>query len=273
MTRVLVIEDTEDIATGIRDYLDQTGCEVRIEGMGREGAAAAAAWLPDVVILDLMLPDISGYDVLQRMREAGDDTAVLILSARSDEMEKVRGFRVGADDYVTKPFSIRELAARVEALARRSAQPPRGARSELRFGPLCVRPSSRRVTLHGAVLALRPKELDLLLALVTRPNEVVSRQFLLSHVWAYEPDVETRTVDWHVAELRRKLGDSASDPRLIETVRKAGYRWAAARSDLDDAAPAANGSTVVTASRQSGAVPEPAGSDRRPHPGSSRPSP
>ncbi len=224
MIRVLVVEDTADIAAAVRDHLVRDGCDVRIAASGEEALDAVAAWSPDVLLLDLMLPGVSGYDVLRQLRVQLYDTPVLILSAKSDEMAKIRGFRVGADDYVTKPFSIRELAARVHALGRRVVQ-SRPTAEVLRVGDLEIRPLARRVLRGGAEVGLRPKEFDLLLALLAHPNEVVSRGFLLDRVWSYEPGVESRTVDWHVAELRRKLGDDATSPRLIETVRKAGYRW------------------------------------------------
>lgn len=226
MIRVVVVEDTRDIAEGIRDFLTRAGMDVRAAHDGSSGLDLASTWRPDVVILDLMLPDISGYEVLHRLRESGYDLPVLILSAKSDEVAKVRGFREGADDYVTKPFGIRELAARVHVLARRAAQ-VRSAPAELSFGALTVQPAARRVRLRGEEVPLRPKELDLLLTLISRRDEVVPRQQLLAEVWAYEPGVESRTVDWHVAELRRKLEDRAGTPHLIETVRKSGYRWIA----------------------------------------------
>jgi two-component system response regulator MtrA len=231
MTRILIVEDHEDIATGLQDHLEHAGFEARATGSGLEGVQLAAAWRPHLVILDLMLGDISGHDVLLRLRASGDAVPVLILSAKNDEMAKVRGFREGADDYVTKPFGIHELVERVRALLRR-ATPREGARREsaptrIVVGELVVEPAARRVTRDGREVALRPKEYDLLIALLQRPDEVVSRQELLRHAWAYEPGVESRTVDWHVAELRRKLGDDADAPRLIVTVRKVGYRWCA----------------------------------------------
>jgi len=224
MMRVLVVEDTPDIAAAIQDHLIQDGCETRIAGTGEEALATFESWMPDVVLLDLMLPGITGYDVLRQMRAAQLETPVLILSAKSDEMAKIRGFRTGGDDFVTKPFSMRELAARVQALGRRVVA-RQDAPAVLRFGEIEVRPLERRVLRGGTELALRPKEYDLLLTLIAHPNQVVSRKHLLSHAWAYDPSVESRTVDWHVAELRRKLGDDASAPRLLVTVRKVGYRW------------------------------------------------
>lgn len=224
MTRVLIIEDTEDIALGIKEYLERVGMEADAVLTGAAGVEMAERMDPDVVVLDLMLPDISGYEVLPQLRTRNIAAPVLILSAKSDEMSKVRGFREGADDYVTKPFGLRELAARVTVLARRSSQ-LRAKVPEVRVRDLVIQRAARRVIRGGSDVQLRPKEFDLLATLMEHPNEVLSRLELLASVWAYEPGVESRTVDWHVAELRRKLGDSASEPWLIETVRKAGYRW------------------------------------------------
>ena len=229
MSRVLIIEDHEDIAEGILDHLKHGGFHARIASTGLDGVRVALSWEPDVVILDLMLPDISGYDVLNRIRQKAPDLPVLILSARSDEMTKVKGFREGADDYVTKPFGLHELAARLFALTRRTRrrQPASPLADTLESGPIRLDTLSRRVFRSGVELILRPKEYELLLALMRNSHAVLSRKDLLRTVWAYEPGVASRTVDWHVAELRRKLGDDAEAPSLIATIRKAGYRWAA----------------------------------------------
>jgi DNA-binding response OmpR family regulator len=233
MTRILIVEDTRDIAEGIRDNLVQEGYEVRIETDGAAGLAAARSWTPDLIVLDLLLPRMDGYAVLRSLRSEGATMPVLILSARSTEIEKVRGFRVGADDYVTKPFGLLELMARVDALCRRASQPSLpSAPATLTFGPLTIRPAARVVERDGVALALRPREVDLLLALVRRPRTVWSRRQLLEEVWSYDPKVESRTVDWHVAELRRKIERDPAHPEYIATVRKVGYRW----DQLPDAA-------------------------------------
>lgn len=227
MTRLLIVEDHADIAIGLKDHLAQEGFDARIAALGGVVPTILAEWPADVLVLDLMLPDMSGYEVLQRLRTDGHELPVLILSARSDEMAKVRGFRVGADDYVTKPVGLHELTERLRVLARRAAAlRPAAPGAPMRFGDIEISPAARRVTRGGVEVALRPKEFDLLLALAAHPDQVVTRGFLLEHAWAYEPGVASRTVDWHVAELRRKLGDDPDAPRLIETVRKAGYRWA-----------------------------------------------
>lgn len=229
MSRILIVEDHEDIADGILHHLEHEGYHARIASTGAEGVRLAASWDPDVMILDLMLPDISGYQVLKLVRSASPDLAVLILSARSDEMTKVKGFRDGADDYVTKPFGLHELVARLGALTRRTRRRPPAAilADVISSGRVRVETRARRAFCSGTELSLRPKEFDLLLALLRRPDAILTRGELLQTVWAYEPGVESRTVDWHVAELRRKLGDDAEAPSLIATIRKAGYRWLA----------------------------------------------
>jgi two-component system response regulator MtrA len=179
------------------------------------------------VILDLMLPGLDGYRVLRAMRESGLDMPVLFLTARGEEADKVLGFRLGADDYVVKPCGVLELLARVGALLRRAraSESNGAARSPIEaFGTVQVNVASRAVTRGGKPVALTPKELDLLIALLRRRGAVASRLELLQEVWGYQADVMTRTVDMHIAELRRKLEDDPSEPRHILTVWKAGYR-------------------------------------------------
>jgi two-component system response regulator MtrA len=172
-----------------------------------------------------MLPEMNGYQVLRSLRENNDQTPVLILTARGEEADKVLGFRLGADDYVTKPFGRLELSARVGALLRRSggARQPTSAAVES-FGDVEVHPASRTVLRGGDAVALTPKEFDLLLALIRRRGAVASRHELLREVWDHHAVVMTRTVDIHIAELRRKLEEDSSNPRHILTVWKAGYR-------------------------------------------------
>jgi two-component system response regulator MtrA len=182
---------------------------------------------PDLVVLDLMLPGMDGYRVLRQMRADGLAMPVLILTAKGEEADKVLGFRLGADDYVTKPFGVLELLARVEALLRRTRPAPVQASTSLhRFGDIGVDLSTRIVHRAGQVVALTPMEFDLLVALLKRNGAVVSRLELLAEVWGHSSAVLTRTVDTHVGELRRKLEQDPSRPRHILTVRKAGYRLA-----------------------------------------------
>ncbi|OYV71784.1 MAG: two-component system response regulator [Gemmatimonadetes bacterium 21-71-4] len=225
MNRILIVEDNPDLAYGLRTGLEIEGYTVNVAADGETGLERARESAPDLVILDLMLPGMDGYRVLRALRDEGLDMPVLILTARGEETDKVLGFRLGADDYVTKPCGVLELLARVAALLRRArrAEAAAGAAIE-RFGAVEINPAARTVTRGDQPVALSPKEFDLLLTLVRRRGAVASRLELLKEVWGYSADVMTRTVDIHVAELRRKLEDDPSKPRHILTVWKAGYR-------------------------------------------------
>ncbi len=227
MARILIVEDNPDLAYGLRTGLEIEGYEVQVAENGEIGLDRARSWSPDLVMLDLMLPGMDGYRVLKLLREGGSDVPVLILTARGEEADKVLGFRLGADDYVTKPCGVLELLARVGALLRRSRMADHraaGGDGIERFGSVEINPASRTVSKEGTPVALSPKEFDLLLALVRRRGAVASRVELLRQVWGHRVEVMTRTVDIHIAELRRKLEDDPSEPRHILTVWKAGYR-------------------------------------------------
>jgi two-component system alkaline phosphatase synthesis response regulator PhoP len=221
-TRVLVVEDNPDLAFGLRNNLEIEGYEVRLAEDGPGGVAQALAWRPDLVILDLMLPGMDGYRVLRTIRDAGFAAPVLMLTARGEEADKVMGLRSGADDYVTKPFGVLELLARVEALLRRGATAREAAPAG--FGTIRVDRAARVVTRDGSAVPLAPMEYELLVALLDRCGAVVSRNDLMRSVWGYDASIVSRTVDTHVVELRRKLEDDPARPRHILTVRKAGYR-------------------------------------------------
>jgi two-component system alkaline phosphatase synthesis response regulator PhoP len=200
---------------------------VVVAGDGKEGLSRARSLSPDLVILDLMLPGLDGFRVLRALREEKREMPVLILTARGEEADKVRGLRLGADDYVTKPFGVLELLARVEALLRRSGNGGPSGRTKPtveRFGEVEVDASTRTVRLAGKPVYLTPMEFDLLCALIRRRGAVASRIELMREVWGHQAAVLSRTVDTHVAELRRKLESDPSNPRHILTVRKAGYR-------------------------------------------------
>ena len=230
MSRILIVEDNASIANGVRKNLEIEGYSVDIALNGEEALEMIRRKPPNLVILDLMLPKLDGYHVLRILRDEGHEMPVLILSARGDEADKVRGFRIGADDYLTKPFSILELIARVDALFRRGrkmAEQKSPVLSEpISFGDIEVDPARFSVRRAGVRIALRPKEFELLIALLRHRDEVVPRAYLLEEVWGYESEVVTRTVDTHVMELRRKLEDDPANPKYILTVRKAGYRLA-----------------------------------------------
>lgn len=220
MTRILIIEDNEDLAYGLSTNLEIEGYTVHIATNGGSGIEQSRELAPDLVILDLMLPDRSGFEVLEQLRRFSA-VPVLILTARGEEIDKVQGLRRGADDYVTKPFGLLELMARVEALLRRSGAQ---ATPRERFGDVEIDPATREVTKGGRPVDLAPKEIDLLLALCRHQGAAVPRLDLMRDVWGYRDAVVSRTVDTHIAELRRKLEDDPARPRHILTVRKVGYR-------------------------------------------------
>jgi two-component system alkaline phosphatase synthesis response regulator PhoP len=224
--RILLVEDNADLAAGVEYNLKLEGHDVRIAGTGPDALRIADAWLPELVLLDLMLPGMDGYKVLQTLRQSGSTVPVIILTARGDEADKVRGFRLDADQYVTKPFGVFELLERVSSLLRRTARKsPDVLPEQLRFGGVVVDRASRAVTRNGQPCLLTPKAYELLMALVRRHGGVASRAELLKEVWGYGAFVMTRTVDSHVAELRRKLEDDPANPRHIVTVWKVGYRF------------------------------------------------
>jgi two-component system, OmpR family, response regulator len=216
---VLIVEDERPIADLVRLYLARDGFGVHVEHDGTAGLAAARKVRPVACILDIALPGLDGTEICRRMREAGDWTPVIFLTARDDEIDRVLGLELGADDYVTKPFSPRELVARVKALLRRSAGPPDGDRVR-QIGPVTLDPGRRLALVDGVPITLTPTEFDLLNHLMSRPGRVFTREELLASVWGYAAHAGTRTVDVHVAQVRGKLGDAAA---LIRTVRGVGY--------------------------------------------------
>ena len=226
MTRILVVDDERDLALGIRANLEVEGYEVAVAYSGEEGLERVRGWQPDVIVLDLMLPGMSGYDVLAELRDFDPVVPVLILTARAEEVDKVRGFRAGADDYLTKPFGVMEMVVRIEALLRRRAPAKQetAGQQTIRIGDVQIDPDRHAVIRDGVELPLTPKALQLLRALVKRSNRVVTRQELLRDVWGYSADVTTRTVDAHMAELRRKLEPDPGKPRHLLTVWRVGYR-------------------------------------------------
>ena len=225
MSCVLVVEDERNLALGLRANLEYEGYSVLVAESGEDALEVVRSKRPDLVILDLMLPGMDGYQVLGTLRDRGLAVPVLILSARDEEIDKVRGFRAGADDYVTKPFGVLELVLRVQALLRRAVVPSSdAARTRWQFGDVQVDAERRSVLRAGEEVALTPKAFELLLALLRKADAPVSRHALLREVWGYDGSVTTRTVDAHVAELRRKLEHGASEPRHILTVHKVGYR-------------------------------------------------
>ena len=235
MTTILLIEDNEALAVGLRSNLEFEGYSVVLAGTASQGKALMRERNPDLVILDLMLPDADGYSVLRDLRANSQSFPVLILTALGEEADKLRGFRFGADDYVTKPFALLELMARVDALLRRSGATRAAASAasaapahapSWRFGDVVVDAATRTVRRAGRVISLRPREYELLAALLQREGRLATRMELLRDVWGYGDSVMSRTVDTHIAEMRRKLERDPTHPRHIITVLKGGYRLA-----------------------------------------------
>jgi DNA-binding response OmpR family regulator len=220
--RILVVEDEANIASFVAMYLQKAGFDVGVAGTGAEALTKAGTDSPALIVLDLMLPDLDGIDVCRRVRMASD-VPILMLTARDDDVDKIIGLEVGADDYLTKPFNPRELVARVKSILRRSTTRrtlPEGG--TLEQGPLRIDSGRREVTVDGAEVQLAPKEFDLLWVLLDHRGLVLTRDQLLERVWGYTFAGDTRTVDVHVGQLRRKLGEACP----IVTVWGVGYKVA-----------------------------------------------
>jgi DNA-binding response OmpR family regulator len=228
MARVLVVDDEATLVDTIRYNLRREGYEVQVAGDGNEALRLARAATPDLVVLDLMLPGLDGLEVCRQLRR--DSTVpILMLTAKDDEVDKIVGLEVGADDYMTKPFSMRELLARVRAMLRRSRMVQQAGEADgaqaVRSGDLEVDPLQRRVTLGEKSIQLKPKEFDLLVYLMQQRGRVLTRDQLLEKVWGYTFGGDTRTVDVHIRWLREKIEEDPGTPRRLETVRGVGYRF------------------------------------------------
>ncbi len=223
--RILVADDEENIRTLVATYLKNDGYDVLTAATGEEAVEKVASAAPDLVILDVRLPGIDGFEALRRIRR-DSDVFVIMLTARADESDTLIGLEVGADDYVTKPFSPRELVARVRAMLRRTRGEPRIDQA-LRFDGLTVDEARREVLVDGALAALTALEFDLLAALASAPGRVFTRRQLIERVWGWDFYGEERVVDVHVRNLRKALGDAADSPRFISTVRGVGYKLTA----------------------------------------------
>ncbi len=225
--RILVVDDEPDITALVAYHLAKEGYRVATASNGAEALRAAGEAAPDLIVLDLMLPGASGYDILQELRRKPEtrDIGVILLTARKEEVDRVRGLALGADDYVVKPFSPKELVLRVGAVLRRLAGPPVTSGALLVAGPVTIDRAAHQVSVNGKALELTATEYKLLLTLAERRGRVQSRAQLLETVWEAHPSIQTRTVDMHVQRLRAKLGAGAD---LIETVRGFGYRLRAA---------------------------------------------
>jgi DNA-binding response OmpR family regulator len=230
MTRILVVEDDPSIRLGLEDTLAAKGYEVEAVGRGGEGAERATSGRYDLVVLDVMLPDIDGFEVCRRIRNSktSANTPIIFLSARGAELDRVRGLEIGADDYVTKPFSLMELLARVASVLRRvqgDASEPTG----LAFGDIEIDLVGQVATRRGKRIDLPSRAFAILKVFARRPGEVVSRDVLLDEAWGYEDYPNTRTVDNHLVKLRRALEDETDKPRWLITIHGAGYKLDVAR--------------------------------------------
>jgi DNA-binding response OmpR family regulator len=224
MRRVLVVDDEPHIRTVLRGYLQADGFEVAEAADGAAALAAMRDQPPDLVLLDVMMPGIDGLEVLRQLRTFSD-VYVILVTARAEEVDKLVGLGVGADDYITKPFSPREVTARVKAVLRRDRGGRTAEEATLRFDGLTIDTAGREVVVNGAPVMLSSLEFDLLAALAGAPGRVFSRAQLLERVWGYDFYGDERVVDVHIRSLRARLGDPAGDPHLIATVRGAGYKF------------------------------------------------
>lgn len=224
---VLVVDDEPTIVEIVSRYMERAGFETYGAGDGLEALRLAQLHRPDLVVLDVMLPGLDGIEVMRRLQEQpGRRTAVILLTARGEESDRLVGLRTGADDYVVKPFSPKELVARVEAVMRRVSPPADEQEAPpIEHGPLRIEPASRRVLLEGQELDLTMREFDLLAYLAARPGRVFSRDQLMEAVWESPFFTDTSTVTVHIRRLRAKLGDDSAEPRFIETVWGVGYRF------------------------------------------------
>ena len=225
MSRILVVEDEPALLRGLADNLTRELHDVCTAADGETAYRLIKEKKPDLVILDLMLPKLSGYEVCRQMRSEGLTTPILMLTARGEETDRVLGLDLGADDYVTKPFSVRELLARVRALLRR-AQPAKATLDRLTVEDVMIDFRQYEARKAGATLDMTRREFQILQALASRPDEVVTRDELLGQVWGMEVSVTTRTIDNHIAGLRAKLERDPAQPRHLLTVRGVGYKWA-----------------------------------------------
>ena len=222
---VLVVDDEQAIAEAVRARLESEGYRVLVAGDGPQALETAGREPPDLVVLDLMLPGMDGLEVCKQLQR-DRWVPVLMLTARTEEADKVAGFAVGADDYLTKPFSLRELAVRVRAILRRVERIGQQPSIEpIQHGGLEVDPSRRRVTVDDAEVQLTPLEFEILLSLAREPGVVFTREQLMDRVWGYRDYAGGRVVDSHVARIRRKLGEDGNEPRFIRTVHGVGYAF------------------------------------------------
>jgi DNA-binding response OmpR family regulator len=221
--RILVVEDDASIVTGLRGALTAEGYTVDAATDGKRGFEKAQAGDLALIVLDIMLPGMSGLEITKRLRDAGRATPIILLTARGEESDRVLGLELGADDYLTKPFSVRELLARIKTVLRRSRGGRQPARAQFEFGGIVVDFKSQRAAKHGHDLDLSAREFRILAYFIEHEGEMLSREQLLNEIWGYDVFPTTRTVDNHIARLRKKVEDEPDAPRFIKTQRGAGY--------------------------------------------------
>jgi DNA-binding response OmpR family regulator len=224
MARILLVEDEPKMQRGLRDNLEFEGHDVKVDGDGGSGFQALITESFDLAILDVMLPHMSGFDIVRKLREKGIRTPILMLTAKGEEIDKVLGLELGADDYVTKPFSLRELIARVNALLRR-AVPSNNTDTLLTIGDVAVNFATYCGSKDGKEFSMTPKEFEILKYLWQHRNETVSRDDLLTNVWGFDESVTTRTVDNFILKIRQKIEDDPSHPKFILTIHGTGYKF------------------------------------------------
>jgi DNA-binding response OmpR family regulator len=223
MARILIVEDEPQMQRGLRDNLEFEGHEVEVRGDGISGYAAVLNGTYDLIILDIMLPQLSGFDAVRKAREKGIHTPILVLTAKGEEVDKVLGLELGADDYVTKPFGVRELIARINALLRR-AVPAGTGESAMTLGDVTVDFAAYSGTKGGIEFSMTPKEYEILKYLWQHRNETVSRDDLLTNVWGYDESVSTRTVDNFILKIRQKIEVDFAHPKIIIAIHGIGYK-------------------------------------------------
>ena len=222
MTRILVIEDEQDLGTLLEYNLRADWHEAEVVRTGAAGVSKAKSWKPDLILLDLMLPDIAGGEVARLLREGESrKTPIIMVTARGEESDRVRGLELGADDYVVKPFSVKELLLRVKAVLRRQTDEPKGEQKKLSKGAIALDVDRHEVRVSDKLVVLTALEFRLLKTFLERPGRVQTRETLLSDVWGIDADITTRTVDTHIKRLREKLGPAGD---VIETIRGVGYK-------------------------------------------------
>jgi DNA-binding response OmpR family regulator len=223
--KVLIVEDDQAMAVALRDGFEYEGYTVQVARDGAVGLKLASDRDLDLIVLDVMLPKMSGFDVCKQLRSAGNETPIIMLTARGQEIDKVVGLKIGADDYVTKPFSFMELMARVEALIRRSTRKPEQSVDEFKFGDVMVNFKRFEVSKAGQPIEMSPREFNILKYFIEHRGEVITRDQLLDSVWGYGSFPLTRTVDMHIAKLRQKIEDTPHDPKFVITVHRVGYKF------------------------------------------------